>query len=53
MDLFDMFAGADSFHVRKLLEHARGLNDEQLDRPLRNPAHVFPWPLPRRACAIW
>lgn len=49
MDLFDMFAGADSFHVRKLLEHARGLNDEQLDRPLRNPAHVFPWPTPAQS----
>ena len=49
MDLFDMFAGADSFHVRKLLDHARGLNDEQLDRPLRNPAHVFPWPTPAQS----
>ena len=43
MDLYDMFAGADSFHVRKLLEHARGLKDAQLDKPLENRAKVFPW----------
>ena len=49
MDLFDMFAGADSFHVRKLLDHARGLKDEQLDRPLRHPAHVFPWDTPAQS----
>lgn len=46
MDLFDIFAGADSFHTQKLLERARGLTDEQLDRPLRDPAHVVPWPTP-------
>lgn len=49
MDLFDLFAGADSFHVRKLLEHARGLTDVQLDKPLNNPAHVFPWDTPARS----
>lgn len=49
MDLFDLFAGADSFHVRKLLEHARGLSDEQLDRPLENPARVFPWDSPAQS----
>jgi len=48
-DLFDMFAGADSFHARKLLDHARGLSDEQLDRP--RPA-CFPGTRPPRACAI-
>lgn len=46
MDLFELFAGAESFHVRKLLEHARGLSDEQLDTPLHNPARVFPWDTP-------
>ena len=46
MDLFDIFAGADSFHVKRLLEHARKLTDEQLDKPLRNQAHVFPWDKP-------
>ena len=49
MDLFDLFAGADSFHVRKLLEHARSLSDEQLDRPLNNPTKVFPWDSPARS----
>jgi AraC-like DNA-binding protein len=49
MDLFDLFAGADSFHVRKLLEHARGLSDEKLDRPLNNPAWVFPWDTPAQS----
>lgn len=49
MDLYDWFAGADSYHVRKLLEHARGLSDEQLDRPLDTPAHVFPWDSPAQS----
>ncbi len=49
MDLFDPFAGADSYHVRKLLEHARALSDEKLDRPLNNPAQVFPWDTPARS----
>jgi AraC-like DNA-binding protein len=44
MDLYDMFAGAESFHVRKLLEQARGLTDAQLDKRLDNPARAFPWP---------
>ena len=49
MDLYDLFAGAESFHVRKLLEHARGLTDAQLDKPLNNPAHVFPWDSPAQS----
>jgi AraC-like DNA-binding protein len=49
MDLYDIFAGAESFHVRKLLEHARGLTDAQLDKPLGSPAHVFPWDSPARS----
>jgi AraC family transcriptional regulator len=49
MDLYDLFAGAESFHVRKLLEHARGLTDAQLDKPLDNPAHVFPWDSPAQS----
>jgi AraC-like DNA-binding protein len=48
MDLFDIFAGAESFHVRKLLEHARGLTDAQLDTALDNPAYAFPWDGPAR-----
>ena len=44
MDLYDLFAGAESFHVRKLLEQARCLTDAQLDKRLDNPARAFPWP---------
>ena len=49
MDLYDIFAGAESFHVRKLLEHARGLTDAQLDKPLNNPVHAFPWDSPAQS----
>src|SRR5579862_7961872 len=34
MDLYDRFAGNDSWHTRKLLEYAAELSDEQLDRQL-------------------
>ena len=43
MDLFDRFAGADSWHTRRLLEHAQTLSDEQLDRPLNLTTAVFGW----------
>src|SRR5215475_14866854 len=33
MDLFDRFAGNDSWHTRRLLEYAGTLTDEQLDLP--------------------
>jgi AraC-like DNA-binding protein len=46
MDLFDIFAGADSWHTRRLLEHAKELTDEQLDRPLKIATKVFPWETP-------
>ena len=46
MDLFDLFFGSDSYHVKKLLEHARELRADQLDAPLDNPARVFPWDTP-------
>jgi AraC-like DNA-binding protein len=49
MDLYDMFAGAESFHTRKLLEHARGLTDAQLDKPLEHPAYTFPWDGPAKS----
>jgi hypothetical protein len=49
MDLYDIFAGAESFHVRKLLGLARGLTDAQLDAPLGNPARVFPWDKPAQS----
>jgi AraC-like DNA-binding protein len=43
MDLFDRFAGADSWHTRQLLQHAGTLSDEQLDRPLNGAVAVFGW----------
>lgn len=46
MDLYDIFAGAEWFHVRKLFEHARGLSDAQLDTPLDRPVPALPWPTP-------
>jgi AraC-like DNA-binding protein len=47
MDLFDLFAGTDSWYIRKLLEQASQLTDEQLDRPLRHTSKpVFGWEKP-------
>jgi AraC-like DNA-binding protein/uncharacterized damage-inducible protein DinB len=46
MDLFDLFAGNETWHTKQLLEAARGLNDEQLDMPLKNPVQVVPWDTP-------
>jgi AraC-like DNA-binding protein/uncharacterized damage-inducible protein DinB len=43
MDLFDRFAGADSWHTRRLLEHAATLSDEQLDRRFPSAVAVFGW----------
>jgi AraC-like DNA-binding protein len=43
MDLFDIFSGQESWHMRRLLDLAKKLTDAQLDRPLNNQIHVFPW----------
>jgi AraC-like DNA-binding protein/uncharacterized damage-inducible protein DinB len=43
MDLFDRFAGADSWHTRRLLEHAASLTEEKLDQPLNGSVAVFGW----------
>jgi len=43
MDLFDIFSGQESWHTRRLLDLAKTLNDEPLDRPLKNPVKVVPW----------
>jgi AraC family transcriptional regulator len=48
MDLFDLFAGTDSWHTRRLLRGAAALSDEQLDRPVSGAAKVFPWDKPDR-----
>lgn len=46
MDLFDLFAGHDTWHTEQLLQAARSLSDEQLDGPLENPVKVVPWETP-------
>jgi AraC family transcriptional regulator len=43
MDLFDRFAGNDSWHTRRLLEYASTLTEEQLDRPLATVVELLPW----------
>ena len=46
MDLYDLFAGAESWYTCRLLEYARNLSDEQLDRPMAVLGKVFPWDKP-------
>lgn len=46
MELFDLFAGHDTWHTEELLQAARSLSDEQLDSPLKNPVKVVPWDTP-------
>ena len=43
MDLFDRFAGNDSWHTQRLLEYAGALTEEQLDRPLPTVVELLPW----------
>jgi AraC family transcriptional regulator len=43
MDLYDRFAGNDSWHTQKLLEYASTLTDEQLDRNLDTVVEILPW----------
>src|SRR4029077_7659032 len=43
MDLFDRFAGNDSWHSRRLLDYAGTLTEEQLDRPLPTVVELLPW----------
>jgi AraC-like DNA-binding protein/uncharacterized damage-inducible protein DinB len=43
MDLFDRFAGADSWHTRRLLAQAKDLSDEKLDHPLDSTVPIFGW----------
>jgi AraC family transcriptional regulator len=43
MDLFDRFAGNDSWHTRRLLEYAATLTEEQLDRQLPTVVELLPW----------
>ena len=43
MDLFDRFAGNDSWHARRLLTCASNLTPEQLDLPLKAVVEILPW----------
>jgi uncharacterized damage-inducible protein DinB len=43
MDLFDRFAGNDSWHTRRLLEYASTLTEEQLDQRLPAVVELLPW----------
>ena len=43
MDLFDRFAGNDSWHTRRLLEYASTLTEEELDRQLPTVVELLPW----------
>jgi AraC family transcriptional regulator len=49
MDLFDLFAGTDSWYTRRLLQEAAALNDEQLDRAVNGTAKVMGWDKPDRS----
>ncbi len=49
MDLFDIFSGQESWHTRRLLDLAKTLGDDLLDRPLNHPIHLFPWDGPDRS----
>ncbi len=43
MDLFDRFAGNDSWHTQRLLKYASTLTDEQLDRHMPTVVELLPW----------
>ncbi len=46
MDLFDIFAGADSWHTRRLLRQAADVSDEKLDSPVSGTSAVIGWDKP-------
>ena len=48
MDLYDRFAGADSFQTKRLLDHAQSLTDAQLDQPIHTGVKLLPWDKPER-----
>ena len=48
MDLFDLFAGTDTWYTRRLLEQAVPLSDEQLDRAINTTTKTFDWDKPDR-----
>jgi hypothetical protein len=46
MDLFDLFAGTDSWYTRKLLDEAARLSPELLDKQVPSTSRVFGWDKP-------
>ncbi len=46
MDLFDIFAGTDSWYTRRLLQEAAALSDAQLDREVSGTAKIMGWDKP-------
>lgn len=49
MDLFDIFAGTDSWYTRRLLQQAANLGDEKLDCQLNGTPRVVGWDKPDRS----
>ena len=48
MNLYELFAGNESWHTLRLLEYANRLTDEQLDRPLNNVTEAVPFQEPSK-----
>ena len=48
MDLYQLLAGADAWHTRRMLERAATLTQEQLDRPIAKGPQLTPWEPPER-----
>lgn len=46
MDLFDLFAGTESWYTRKLLDEAARVSPELLDKPVPSTSRVFGWDKP-------
>jgi AraC-like DNA-binding protein len=46
MDLYDLFAGTETWYTRRLLDAASSLTDEQLDKPVHTTFPVFGWQTP-------
>ncbi len=48
MELFELFAGTDSWYTKRLLKQSEGLDDAQLDRPTNGTAKIWGWEQPDR-----
>ncbi len=49
MDLFDIFAGTDSWYTRRLLQQAATVADEKLDYPVSDSGSAIGWDKPDRS----